>query len=109
MFMVVSHAIRQDDANLDLAGKVTPIRPPLEQGTAREGNVAMQPHPDVLYQVALESRRRAVRQAAQQRHTKLVAPRPWLDPAMWSAILGPIIGLSFLAYFARVILAAVGD
>jgi hypothetical protein len=68
----------------------------------------MQSHPDVLYHVARQSHRRAIRHAERERGATKLAPRPWLHLAVWSAIFGPIIGLGFLAYFARVILATVG-
>lgn len=70
----------------------------------------MQPHPNALYDAALDHQREAQRQAELGRLAHLAAPsRPWLDPAVWGAVLGPIVGLSFLGYFAREIARAVGS
>ena len=67
----------------------------------------MQTHPDLLCDAARESQARALRQVELDRRTTFVAPRPWRDPAVWCAIVGPIIGLGYLAYFVRVILTTV--
>jgi hypothetical protein len=69
----------------------------------------MQPNPDVLHQVALQHQRQLVQDAERAHLAHLAWPPAWRDPAIWSAILGPIIGTAFLVYFARVILAAVSN
>jgi hypothetical protein len=70
----------------------------------------MQPNANTLYDAALEHQRDLLRQAEEERLARLAAPpsRPWLDPAVWTAIIGPIVGLAFLAYFARAIAVALG-
>ena len=36
------------------------------------------------------------------------AIRGWYDPALWAALVGPVVGLGFLTYFAQEIMRAVG-
>ncbi|MBV9175074.1 MAG: hypothetical protein JOZ81_33885 [Chloroflexi bacterium] len=38
---------------------------------------------------------------------RLIPASRWSDPALWAAVMGPIVGTSFLAYFAVEILRAV--
>jgi hypothetical protein len=67
----------------------------------------MQTNPDQLCE---EVRRRQTERemlARRNRNAHLFPSRPWLDVAMWSAVLGSMIGASFLVYFADVILSAV--
>ena len=70
----------------------------------------MQPNANTLYDLALEHHRELLRQAAEERLAQQAArpPRRWLDPAVWTAIAGPIIGIAFLSYFAREIAVALG-
>ncbi|MBV9355079.1 MAG: hypothetical protein JO023_06075 [Chloroflexi bacterium] len=67
----------------------------------------MQTHPDLPYDLDDESQARTLRHVELEHGTTFVAPRPWRDPAVWCAIVGPIIGLGYLAYFVRVILTTV--
>jgi hypothetical protein len=46
-------------------------------------------------------------QSHRQRERTFVAPRPWRDPAIWSAVVGPIVGFGFVAYFAHAIVLGV--
>lgn len=68
----------------------------------------MQKHPDQLYQRELQRQAEIVRRAERERHAYLFPSRPWLDVAMWSAIVGPGIALGFLIYFARLIASTLG-
>jgi hypothetical protein len=53
----------------------------------------MQSHPDVLYQVALDRQRQVTREAERDRLARPAWPPAWRDPAIWSAILAPIIAI----------------
>jgi hypothetical protein len=68
----------------------------------------MQYDAQTLYQVARERQNDLAREVQRDRGTHLVWPRPWRDPAVWSLVLGPIVGTSFLLYFAREIVSAAG-
>jgi hypothetical protein len=68
----------------------------------------MQTYPDQLYEDVLHRQREIAAEAARHRHSHLFPSRPWLDLAMWSAIIGPIVGMGFLVYFGRVVWSAVG-
>jgi hypothetical protein len=35
------------------------------------------------------------------------APPPWRDLAAWSAVIGPIVGFGFVAYFVHAIVMSV--
>lgn len=64
-------------------------------------------NPNELYQEARRRQSELEMRVLRERYPQLLPSRPWLDPAIWSVILGPIIGVSFLVYFAHVILSAV--
>jgi len=68
----------------------------------------MQHSPPALYEAARAHQEALLRQAERDHLARLARPQqPWRDPAIWSAVLGPIIGFGFLAYFGHTILNAI--
>ena len=74
----------------------------------------MQDHPDFQYQFAQQRHAERLAEAASVRFAdeaqraapNFVPTSRWRDPAFYSAILGPIVALGFLGYFAQEILRA---
>ena len=65
-------------------------------------------HPDIHYALArldIEealARANRERRADQARHAPNFVPaNRWRDPATWTAIIGPLVGIGFLSYFAQ--------
>ena len=71
-------------------------------------------HPDMQYPLAqarLDERRAeaaSIRLADEARAAPGFVPTShWRDTAFWASIIGPVVGLGFLAYFAEQIARAV--
>lgn len=69
----------------------------------------MQNNPDLLYKAVVERHHEFDQDATRERLSASPWPKPWRDPAVWAAIIGPIIGIGFLVYFARQIVDALGS
>jgi hypothetical protein len=78
---------------------------------AHQGDAAMQIHPDFHYDLAKQRHAEALAQAANERRAAegsraapdFIAASRRRDAAFWSLLVGPILGIGFLTYFAQVI------
>jgi hypothetical protein len=68
----------------------------------------MQPSGMMLYDAAVAQQRELEAQRERARMVREAWPPKHRDPAIWSAVVGPIVGVGFLVYFAREILVAIG-
>jgi hypothetical protein len=71
-------------------------------------------HPDMHYPLAKARLEDRLAEAANARLIKemqaapgFIPPSRWRDTAFWASVIGPVVGLGFLAYFADTIARAV--
>jgi hypothetical protein len=74
----------------------------------------MQNHPEINLKLANLRIDAALREVANDRRANearraapdFIPSSRYRDPAFWSALVGPVVGLGFLAYFAQEIIRA---